>query len=69
MALEHSIHTNGLRPRSWGDIAAFVAVLAPVIAMLISTVFWGLKLETELNQLRTSYEVLAIEVGLESLEA
>jgi hypothetical protein len=68
MALEHSIHTNGLRPKSWGDIAAFVAILAPLITMLISTVFWGLKLETELNQLRESHQILAIEVGGGQLE-
>jgi hypothetical protein len=43
-------------------------VVDPLITMLISTVFWGLKLETELNQLRESHQILAIEVGGGQLE-
>ena len=42
---------NGYKIRSWGDLVA-VSVL---LTMLISVVLWGLKLESELNTLRTDY--------------
>lgn len=39
---------NGYKPRSFGDIVA----IATLLAMLLSVVAWGLKLEGELNALR-----------------
>ena len=39
---------NGLAVKSWGDVIA----VATLIAMLLSVVAWGLKLETELNGVR-----------------
>lgn len=49
----HKIHgraLNGYKIRSWGDLVA----VATILAMLLSTVAWGLKLESELNELRNS---------------
>jgi hypothetical protein len=42
---------NGYKIRSWGDLIA----VATILAMLLSCVLWGLKLEGEVNELRTGY--------------
>lgn len=42
---------NGYKIRSWGDLVA----VATLLAMLLATVAWGLKLETELNELRSNH--------------
>ncbi len=42
---------NGFKIRSYGDLAAFAAL----VSMFMGVVAWGLKLESELNTLRESY--------------
>lgn len=42
---------NGYKIRSWGDLIA----VASILAMLLSAVAWGLKLESEINTVRSSY--------------
>jgi hypothetical protein len=46
---DRSKKLNGYKVRSWGDLAAVVTTISVMLAMLISTVLWGLKLESELN--------------------
>lgn len=61
--MEKSAHLNGYRPRSYGDLVA----VATLLAMLVSVVAWGLKLEGELNEVRSNYAnriaVLEAKVG------
>lgn len=47
----HGARLNGYRVRSWGDLVA----VATLLAMLMGVVAWGLKLESELNDVRSSY--------------
>ena len=49
--MEKTLKTNGLKVRSYGDIVA----VATLLAMLLSVVAWGLKLEGELNTLRDTH--------------
>ena len=51
MADRDGFKLNGLAVKSWGDIIA----VATLLSMLLATVGWGLKLEGELNELRSSY--------------
>ena len=50
---------GGLAIKNWGDVVA----IATVLAMLLGTVAWGLKLEEELNHLRdeSSHRLSALE--------
>jgi hypothetical protein len=57
--MDHSTKLNGYKPRSWGDLAA----IALLMTMLLSTVAWGLKLESELNSVRDRVGNLRAEVG------
>lgn len=50
---------NGYKVRSWGDLIA----VATLLAMLISVVLWGLKLEQELNVVRDSANNTAARVA------
>ena len=50
---------NGYKPRSYGDLVA----LASLVAMLLSVVAWGLKLEDELNRVRDDLTVVRAQVG------
>ena len=43
---------NGLAIKSWGDVVAF----ATLVAMFLSVVAWGLKLEGELNSMRIAHD-------------
>jgi hypothetical protein len=54
MTLEKTIHTNGFKPRSWGDLAALAAIVTPILALCMALVLWGLKLEQELNDERNA---------------
>ena len=47
----HGTALNGYKIRSWGDLVA----VATLLAMLLATVAWGLKLESELNELRSGH--------------
>lgn len=42
---------NGYKVRSWGDLIA----VATLLSMLLACVGWGLKLEQELNDVRSDY--------------
>ena len=42
---------NGYKIRSWGDLIA----VATLLAMLLSVVLWGLKVEGELNTMRDNH--------------
>lgn len=57
--MEHTTRLNGYKPRSYGDILA----VASLIAMLISVVGWGLKLEGELNAVRDNLARVQMQVG------
>ena len=57
--LETSLKPNGFKPKSYGDIVA----IASLLAMLMSTVAWGLKLEGELNAVRADLNDLKVEVA------
>lgn len=48
MSEKDGLKLNGLAVKSWGDVIA----VATLLAMLLSVVAWGLKLETELNAVR-----------------
>lgn len=64
MAIEDkSRQLNGYKVRSWGDLAAVVTTISVMLAMLISTVLWGLKLETELNEERNARVALEYRVS------
>ena len=56
---DHSTKLNGYRPRSYGDLVA----VATLLAMLVSVVAWGLKLEGELNGVRDDVSELKTRVG------
>lgn len=45
---DKSARLNGFKIRSYGDVIA----VATLLAMFLSAVAWGLKLETELNNVR-----------------
>lgn len=57
--LEHTGRLNGYKPRSYGDIVA----ISTLLAMLISVVAWGLKLEGELNAIRDDLTEIKAAVG------
>ena len=57
--LERTSKLNGYRPRSYGDLVA----VATLLAMLVSVVAWGLKLEGELNQVRNQLMRTQTQVG------
>ena len=61
--MEQSLKPNGLKVKSYGDVAAIVGILAPTLVMLFSTVAWGLKLEGELNEVRNDVVALQRQVG------
>ena len=63
MAIEKSIKPKGYKIRSWGDLAAVATVVSVLLAMLLSTVWWGLKLESELNVERNARIVLERKVA------
>ncbi len=48
---DNSVKLNGYKARSYGDLVA----VATLLAMLISVVAWGLKLEGELNGVRDTH--------------
>ena len=56
---DRSAKLNGYKPRSYGDIVA----VATLLAMLLSVVAWGLKLEGELNAVREDTSILRAQVG------
>lgn len=56
---EHTASLNGYRPRSYGDLVA----VATLLAMLVSVVGWGLKLEGELNDVRNDLIRVQSQVG------
>ena len=56
---ENSAKLNGYRPRSYGDLVA----VATLLAMLVSVVAWGLKLEGELNEVRNQLMRTQSQVG------
>ena len=56
---EHTAKLNGYRPRSYGDLVA----VATLLAMLVSVVAWGLKLEGELNEVRNQLMRVQAQVG------
>lgn len=57
--MESSPKLNGYRPRSYGDLVA----VATLLAMLLSVVGWGLKLEAELNQVRDDLMQARAQIG------
>ena len=57
--LQPTAHLNGYRPRSYGDLVA----VATLLAMLVSVVGWGLKLEGELNDVRNDLVRVQGQVG------
>ena len=57
--LHRTAKLNGYRPRSYGDLVA----VATLLAMLVSVVAWGLKLEGELNQVRNDLAEVQGQVG------
>lgn len=56
---DNSASLNGFKPRSYGDLVA----VATILAMLVSCVAWGLKLEGELNTVRDEVMSLKGQVG------
>lgn len=56
---DKSAHLNGYKPRSYGDLVA----IATLLALLMSCVSWGLKLEGELNQVRDQLTQVRSQVG------
>ncbi len=63
MVMEKTLKTNGYKIRSWGDAAAVVTTISVMLAMLLSTVLWGLKLEQELNEERAARVQLEYRVS------
>ncbi len=64
--LERSWKANGYRVKSWGDLAAVIAVagsLTTLVVLLLSVVAWGLKLEDELNIERQARTLLQTSVA------
>jgi hypothetical protein len=43
------VHLNGYKIRSWGDLAALSSLIGIILTLFVSCLFWGLKLESELN--------------------
>lgn len=66
MVMEHSIKPNGFKPRSWGDIG----VIATILAMLLSCVAWGLKLEWdgEVRAAEHRQQIKALDDELDALK-
>ena len=58
-AISHSIKPNGLKPKSYGDVVA----IASLLAMFMSVVMWGLKLENRNDQLRDELSTVRAQVG------
>jgi hypothetical protein len=56
---DNSAGLNGYKPRSWGDVVA----IASLLAMFMSVVAWGLKLEGELNSVRDDVTIISRQVG------
>jgi hypothetical protein len=56
---DNSARLNGYKPRSYGDIVA----VATLLAMLMSVVVWGIKLEGELNEVRNDLIRVQAQVG------
>ena len=56
---DKSAGLNGYRVRSYGDLVA----VATLLAMLMSVVVWGLKLEGELNDVRNDVMEVKARVG------
>ena len=56
---DNSAKLNGYKPRSYGDIVA----VATLLAMLMSVVVWGIKLESELNTVRDDLTQVQKQVG------
>lgn len=57
--MEKTAELNGYKVRSYGDLVA----VATLLAMLMSVVVWGLKLEAELNEVRNDLIVVQRQVG------
>jgi len=57
--MEPTKKLNGYRARTYGDVVA----VATLLAMLVSVVAWGLKLEGELNVVRGEVLTLKGQVG------
>ena len=57
--MDQTAKLNGYKPRSYGDLVA----VATLLAMLVSVVAWGLKLEDELNQVRDRVTMVQSQVG------
>ena len=56
---DKSANLNGYKVRSYGDLVA----VATLLAMLMSVVVWGLKLEGELNAVREDVQQNSRQVG------
>ena len=57
--MDHSKGLNGYKPKSYGDLLA----VATLIAMLMSTVAWGLKLENKIDAARDDNTELRVEIA------
>lgn len=47
----HGTALNGYKVRSWGDLMA----IATLLALFVGVLAWGLKLESELNEVRSNH--------------
>ena len=57
--MEHSIKPNGFKPKSYGDLVA----IASLMAMFMSVVMWGLKLEARNDFLHEQISEIKVQIS------